>query len=198
MSGALARLAASVQAEVAASHPDFVVEVHDGTVRLSGRLLLAEGSKVIDSYDIAVVLPSDYPRGIPDVYEVGGRIPWVVDRHMYPSGRACLFAPGERWRHWARGLGMSEFLSGPVRSFFMGQTHFELTGGWLFGERSHGALGIIEAYSEMLHTTDVPVIVRFIGVLSRRKLRPRSQCPCGSGRAIHSCHMRKLADLRSK
>lgn len=184
--------------EVDAKFPDLKVEVRDRATEIVGPLRLLERDQEIDRFQIRIVLPDDYPRGVPDVYEVGGRIPCSATHHMYADGRACLFAPGERWRHWPRGKGIVDFIDGPVRSYFIGQALFELTGEWPFGQRSHGASGILEAFGDMLRTRNPRTIVRYLGVLSRKKLRPLSQCPCGSQLPIHSCHRRKLADLRSK
>lgn len=198
MAGSLQDLARQVGEEIAAEYPDFVVEVRDGAVRIRGVLRLQEDGLEIDRYEMEVVLPQGYPRTVPDVYEMAGRIPRDADHHMYPDGRACLFAPGERWRHWPRGSDLLDFLNGPVHSFFIGHAIHERTGKWEFGQRSHGAAGILESYGELLGSSDGLRIGRYLEALSRRKLRPRSPCPCGSGKAIHACHMRQLADLRGK
>jgi hypothetical protein len=198
MAASLQDLTHRVEKEIAAEYPDLVVEIREGAVRVVGLFWLLEGGQEVDRYEITVVLRSGYPRTIPDVYETAGRIPRDADHHMYADGRACLFAPGEQWRHWPQGSNLLDFLNGPVRSFFISQALYERTGEWEFGQRTHGAAGILEAYGELLGTRDALTIVRYLEALSRRKLRPRSPCPCGSGRAINSCHMRKLAELRGK
>lgn len=198
MSPALEDLASRVGDEIAADYPDLEVEARGGAVRVKGAFRLVEDEREIDRYQIEVVLPPGYPRRIPDVYETAGRIPRTADHHMYADGRACLFVPGEQWRHWPRGSNLQDFLSGPVRSFFISQAIHERTGEWEFGQRSHGALGILEAYQELIGSRDGPTIMRYLKALARSKLRPRSPCPCGSGKSINACHMQKLADLRGK
>jgi hypothetical protein len=191
-------LARQLGDEIGATYPDLVVKVGQGAVRVVGPLRLVEGLREIDRYDIAVVIRPGYPKKMPDVYEVAGRIPRNANHHMYPDGRACLFVPGERWRHWPRGSNLRGFLDGPVRSFFISQAIFERTGEWEFGQRSHGALGFVESYQELIGSRDLPTVLRYLEVLSRPKLRPRSPCPCNSGNAINVCHIRTLAELRGK
>ena len=157
-----------------------------------------EGDQEVDRYQVKITVSDDFPRSLPVVFETAGRIPPDADHHMYGNGSACLFAPGERWRYWPTGSRFVDFLDGPVRSFFIGQALFELTGEWPFGQRSHGAKGIIEAYGEMIRSRNPAVVVRYLEVLSRRKLRPRSPCPCRSGNPMHSCHLPKIASLRAK
>jgi hypothetical protein len=196
VAGSLEDLARQVGGEIASEYPDLVIEVREGAVRVTGALRLAEGQREIDRYEMEMVISQRYPRRMPDVYETAGRIPRNADHHMYPDGRACLFAPGEQWLHWPRGSNLRDFLDGPVRSFFISQAIFERTGEWEFGQRSHGAIGILESYEELIGSQDVTTVLRYLEVLSRPKLRPRSPCPCGSGKAISACHMRSLAELR--
>jgi hypothetical protein len=191
-------LADDLRRDLANAYPLLVVEIRNHLVVVCGKFQLAEDGVEIDGFEVEIVLPDDYPRGIPSVFEVARRIPHDADHHMYENGRACLFVSGERWRYWPAGSTFLEFLEGPVRSFFIGQSLFELTGEWPFGQRSHGLAGIFESYGELLRTRHIPTIARYLEVLSRRKLRPRSSCPCGSRRPIHSCHMRKIAELRGK
>jgi hypothetical protein len=198
MAWSLADIARQVRAELAAGYAHFAVNVRGGAVHVEGVLRLAENGREIDRYKIDVVVRPSYPRRIPDVYETEGRIPRDADHHMYRDGRACLFTPGEQWRHWPRGSNLRDFLEGPVSSFFIGQALFERTEKWEFGQRSHGAIGVLESYQELVGTHDNATLLRYLQVLSRRKLRPWTGCPCGSGRPMTSCHMRKLADLRSK
>jgi hypothetical protein len=196
--GSLEAVAARVRHELAGTHPELQVEVRDGAVRLVGPIRLCDDGAEIDRFDVEIVLSGRHPREVPGVYEIGGRIPRILDRHVYVAGNACLFAPGERWRHWPRGAGLAAFIDGPVRSYFVGQAHFELTEQWPFGQRSHGFEGILEAYAEIIGTAEPSTIVRYLIALARRKLRPRLPCPCGSGRPIHSCHTRQVAELRGQ
>lgn len=198
MGRSLSDLACQLRDALAHAYPDFTVTVEAGAVHIRGVLRLTDGEREIDRYDIDVVVRASYPRRMPDVYETAGRIQRDADHHMYADGRTCLFAPGERWLHWPRGSNLRDFLDGPVRSFFIGQALFERTGMWEFGQRSHGAIGVLESYRDLVGTRDNAALLRYLLVLSRRKLQPWTDCPCGSGKPMTACHMRKLADLRSK
>lgn len=184
--------------EVAAEYPDLRLSVRNGLVYCTGSFLLLKAGQEVDRYEIEVKLPADFPAGVPTVYERAGRIPRIADHHRNRDGSVCLFAPGERWRYWPEGAGLVEFLRGPVQAYFVGHAIYELTGKWPFGERSHGAAGIFEAYSDLLGTEDQRTIVRYLDALARRKLAPHRACPCGSGRSLSRCHRDAVVALRRK
>lgn len=184
--------------ELAAAYPDLRLEVREGIVHVIGPFRLFDEGAEVDRYAMHARLPADFPRGVPTVYETERRVRRVADHHCYSNGALCLFAPGERWRYWPLGEGLVEFLRGPVQAFFVGHAIFELTENWPFGERSHGTLGVVEAYSDLVGTTEIPALTRYLAVLARPKLEAHRACPCGSGRRISECHRAAVVALREK
>lgn len=69
---------------------------------------------------------------------------------------------------------------------------------WLFGERSHNALGVIEYYKEELGTDDPATVTRFIMYLSKKAIKGHWDCFCGSGKRMRHCHFAKLLEMREK
>ena len=115
---------------------------------------------------------------------------------MYKDGTACLWVPGERWRYWPLGESMTTLLKGPVLSFFVAQSIYERTSTWPFGERSHGAKGIFEAYREMVGAARTnAVLMDFIKMLGKRPIKGHWSCPCGSGSPLRSCHHDQVLSL---
>jgi hypothetical protein len=172
----------------------------DGKTVLQGDLPIVLDARVIDSFDIEVIVSSAGPREeIPIVREIGGRIPQTADRHIEEStGRACLFVPDEYWYEHPDGMDLLEFLQGPVTAFFISQVSFERGYGWPFGQRSHGANGVLEFYKSVLGIADDSTVRSFVEIISRGQLRGRSQCPCGSGLRINACHAPAIRELRSR
>jgi hypothetical protein len=180
--------------------PTLRVEIENGVVYIRGSLPLHEPETLreITRYRVEIALPRDHPKSVPLVCETGGRLPVTPDRHFSFDGSACLFVAEERWKHYPEGATILDFINGPVRQFFLGQAHFDLTGQWPFGERAHGAAGIIEYYFEELGTTDVKTVVRFLEYLAKGEAKGHWECFCGSSKRMRHCHSEKLKELRAK
>lgn len=193
--GALERLRATLDE----AFPGLTTAVEGGLVHVAGPFVLADASGAeVDRYEIDVCLPANFPIGVPTVRETAGRIPWSAAHHCYADGTLCLFAPGERSRYWPEGQGLVEFLRGPVMSYFVGHSIYELKGEWRFGERPHGAAGIVEAYADLVGSSDPRTTVRYLATLARRKWAPHRACPCGSGRRTSACHRSLVQSLRRR
>jgi len=149
-----------LEIEIARVYPELHFSIRNQIVWLSGSFPLREGKRIVDRFQIGIEFPPRYPQGFPVVYEVGGRIPRTPDRHTYPSGEACLFFPLQLTEVFPEGSTLLDFLSGPVLSFFVGQSYFELTGEWPFGEWPHGEKAIFDYYSGILGIKDRSVIAR--------------------------------------
>jgi hypothetical protein len=150
----------------------------------------------LEWFQLEVVVPGMYPDDCPFVREIGGRIPRIPDRHMNGDGTACLFVPEERARYFPIGMPLVGLLRGPIRAFFIGQLYFERFGQWPFGERGHGAKGLLEFYAEALSTTNGETILFVIDDLRRPAATRAAACPCGSGIPTEGCHPRVL-ELRA-
>ena len=188
-----------MQREVQADYPNLHFYPQGHRVVVRGSLpILHEGTE-LDRYAVEIILLASYPDALPLVFEVGGRVPWDADHHVNrETGEACLFVPDERWKVAPPTMTFLEFLNGPVRNFFLGQSLFRRTGEWPFGQRPHGAAGLREYYSELLRTDDVAMILRYLDCLRRPTLKGHWPCPCGSGRRLRACHRAQVDDLRTK
>ena len=190
----------AVRREVEDAYPELQF-VDDGThILLQGWYLLYEGSQVWSRYLIEVTLPTDSPRGFPVVREVGGRIPRIPDRHVYANGVACVALEDAFWFEYPDGLGLLEFLNGPLRSYFASQSLMEMgeTEPWPIGEWAHGVEGIFQFYSDALGIKDPLVILDCLKLLERGEVKGHWLCPCKSGEKLRKCHGAALHKLRSR
>ena len=122
----------------------------DGAKSVRGRFQVLIDRKVADSFLIRIALPSNYPKGLPTLYEIDGRIPRIVDRHINSrAGEACLYVP-EEWLAKRKDDRFSTFLNVAVRNFFLAQLYFEQHRRYPHGERPHYGAGMIEAYADIL------------------------------------------------
>ena len=180
-------------------YPNLHPYIENKTVFIRGSFPIIFQSKNLDRYSIEIEFPHDYPDSIPTVREVGGRIPRTLDSHIItPDGMCCLFLPEERWKVYPKGSSFLDFLNGPVRNFFLGQTLVRLGQSWPFGEHKHGIDGIFEYYADLLGTADLPIILQYLLYLSKPKIKGHWPCPCGSGKNLRNCHFDCLLALHQK
>lgn len=179
--------------------------VRDGPdVVVSGNYLLLENGEIsnpagpISEYDIRVVLSDRYPISEPKVFEIGGRIPRSLDRHVNSNGECCI-AVWENWLIRAEDHSFKAFMDGPLYEFFLSQYWFEKTGKWPFGEWTHGPMGLVEAYA---HALGIPneqtCLIYYLRLLSLDWPKGHWRCPCGSGKLLRHCHRDELMVLHER
>jgi hypothetical protein len=188
-----------IKKEIECDYPNLHIYVENETVFVRGSFSITFESEVLDRYQVEIEFLPDYPDSVPVVREIGGRIPRAVDSHMISAtGQCCLFLPDERWKAYPKGCSFLDFLNGPVRNFFLGQTMVRLGQSWPFGEHAHGITGIIEYYKSLLETEDVLTILNYLDYMSKPVIKGHWPCPCGSGECLRKCHFERLIDLRLK
>ena len=163
-------------------------EIEGENVVLRGIWPVYGQSELIESYSIKIVLPKDYPIGVPKIYELEGKIPRIPDRHINYDGSACIFSPPERWEKWPIGSGIDTLLDGPVKDYFFSQAYFERTGKWPFGEWAHGDAGVLQYYIDRLKVLSLKELMELV-LLSQYSSPSRQwRCPCGSQKRYRDCH----------
>ena len=173
----------------------FIEDERGAEIRGTFPVISPQG-KVLDRYQITIRLLPDYPKSLPEVREVGGRIAWDPDYHVEQDGAACVLMPDDRCRCFPEGASFREYLDGPLHDFFLGQSLVPLGEDWPFGEWSHGADGIYEFYQDVLGTSDRRTIKRFLHILSKLHFKSHLDCPCGSGKRIRKCCREQVSELR--
>ena len=154
--------------------------------------------KELDRYQISIRFLAGYPNVLPEVRELGSRIPWYAEYHVNTNGTCCVLLAEDRSRCFPIGAPFKVFLDGPVHDYFLGQSLVALGEPWPFGEWGHGTEGIHEFYRELFGTDDKKTIVRFLRVLTKLTPKPHWGCPCGSGKKIRKCCQARIADFRRK
>jgi len=193
-----------VQQAVAKHQPELSVERTDRLIILKGRFLVYGNdgpsdtpNGVFDFYQIKAGVTAGFPEEEPVVFEEGDRIPRTAERHVFPKDGNCCLGVWEEWLLTAPDHRFATFLTGPMHDYFVSQTYYEAQGAWPFGERSHGKLGVLEAYGDLLGLPpDEKTIAVYLRLLSRQTIKGHSLCPCGSGRRLRKCHVDELEHLR--
>ena len=165
-----------------------------------------DGFEVEESYHIQIHIPSEFPRSIPDVKELGGKIPRNGDFHINPgSDTLCLGSPLRLLREIAENPSLSGFAKRCLVPYFFAVTRKIRTGSdFVFGELQHGEKGIVEeegAYFGVKDRAQVRLIFELLAIKKRKA--NKLPCPCGCGLRLGKCrlhfkvnHCRKLADRK--
>ncbi|MGF1614282.1 MAG: hypothetical protein ACFCVA_10340 [Gammaproteobacteria bacterium] len=135
-------------------------------VVISGHFIVTGADGPFDSFEIEVRFRVDFPLAEPRVFETGGRVPKVADRHIYEgSGRCCTGVWEEAFLNPAV-HSIAGFMDTLVNDYFVSQTYFEVNQSWPYGDRSHGKLGVLEACCDLLGIAQDPKVCIDDDVLS--------------------------------
>lgn len=160
-----------------------------GQLRFSASYL--GSSPIYDQYDIKIFIPEDFPNEPPRTFECSGKIP--SNFHTNPDGTLCLGSPLEVRMKFKNNLLI--YVQDLVVPFLYSYSHYQKYGKLPYGELSHGALGILESYKEMLRVTNNNVVLKFLYILATGKYRGHHVCPCGSAMKIRKCHGPQILTL---
>ena len=168
----------------------------DGSGLVKGDLRFSasfNGESIEDSYEIELVIPADYPRKLPTVHEIGGRI--SKDFHRNPDASLCLGAPLQIRMKFQKNPTLLGFIEEQVIPYLYSHSYFEKYGKMPFGELSHGVKGIIEFYQELFILQSEVAVLGFLRILVDKNYRGHHNCPCGSGIKLRFCHGPMLMDI---
>lgn len=169
--------------EVLKRHKDFIFDIEKNT--LEGELWLPDG----DSYDLIIKL-DPYPRFFPAVYEIGGRIPIKMDRHMYTDTGSCCFTTRAKSQILLKTkiTSLLKFIDEIVVRYLENNSYYEINSSYCFDEYDHGSLGVVQSYQDILELTDIKRIGRLIlQRIQNKKLSIRDLCYCGSSQSLKKC-----------
>lgn len=173
-------------------YPDLRSVTHDGKQVFRGSFPIIHENEDIDRFLIEIRFPDGFTK-LPRVYEIGGRVPRTMERHVFPGGHICAEVPELTI---LRGYSFVSYLDGPVRNYFIGQGLVEKGQPWPFKEWAHGKAGLLEAYGELLGLSEEAEIRRYLDCLGHKKIKEHWPCPCGSRNQIRQCHAVDLKRLQ--
>lgn len=173
---------------VRAVQPGLVLLRQSDPPVLRGEFLVREGDEVLERFAVEVRLQRQSDRALPEVREIGGRIPHHEDWHVSGDGTLCVVQPAAFWFQEPEGLTLPGFLQGPLQGHLAGQVVVARGGKWPVGAWGHGATGICECFAEILGVTAPGVVRALVGVIAGEWINGHAPCPCGSGRKFRKCH----------
>lgn len=183
-----------------ASYPGLSVQIVNGAQILLGELPIVDTSgHEWDRYQIEIHSSPLYPYGFPLLYETGGRIPRIIDWHIYgDTGSCCVDIFPSEILNCRNGLRLPEYIRDFAIPYFANQTHRIREGYYKNGEYSHGGKGMLEFYMPVLKCNDPREAVRLLKLFCSGIGTTRSvfhTCFCGSGKKLRNCHRESLNTL---
>lgn len=179
----------------------FTHEVKDGKLRLKGSLDIGFGEE--NRYEIEIIVSNEFPRQIPEVHEIAGRVPSIMDRHFMSDNSGCCLVMPHLYRHFFKPLmTFEDFINILVVPFFQNQLYYEINGRFVQGYK-HGEFGIWEHYYELFGEDLQPKILYKLteAILKQRqdgkvRIKGHKLCPCDSGVIQRKCHGKGLISLK--
>ncbi len=193
--------------------------VSPGTIE--GRLdICAEYERrlIQDHFDVRIERKNSNSVILPAVYETGVRIDTIARRlgvsdtrnlHRNPDGGSlCLCVKQQEREKFPPGSSLLTFIENLVVPYFYALSHYEATGRWLWGEYTHGALGLLEFYEDSTRPQTKEELEEVIAAIRleptwaqfRKQMKnPASKrdCPCGSGINFGKCHPKAYRGVKT-
>jgi len=172
-------------------YPDLALEKGEGgrftVVGSLGFCVRRDGKEVQDAYEIAIVIPHDYPLSPPGLKEVGGRIPKSFHR-LSDDGTLCLGAPLAVRMAFAKHRSLLCYIQNQVVPLLFSHSYKERFGEMPYGELPHGGEGILQYYKDTFAVDEVLGVLGLLQILADDTYRGHYPCPCSSGRKLRKCH----------
>ena len=149
-----------------------------------------------DAFKIELRIPAVFPRVVPRVRELDGRVP--ENFHRIANGDLCLGSPLRLQLILSKTPTLVGFVEKCVVPYLVGFNVFEQTGKMPFGELAHGLQGLFDEYKQIFGVKADSACVEFLRLLSlKRRVANKRPCPCSSGRRLGKCHNRQANNLRN-
>ena len=179
--------------------PNLKITELDGANALKGIIdIRNDQNEVVGSFSVEIRYRMEFPYRFPVLYEVGGDIPNIADRHKYSDGICCITVLPDEILKCKNGISVLTFIEEYATPYFANQVYYLQNKKYLNGEYSHGKDGFIEFYTNFFNTTDSSkwledverVKSGTIIVMARNK-----PCFCGSGLKYKNCHNKIYYDI---
>ena len=174
-----------------------------------------EGQGVEDAFHIKITASTPTSIHLPAVYEIGGRTQEIAKKwnisdlrnlHCGNDGVICLCVKQLEQEKLPSGATLFFFIENLVVPYLYALSLYEKTGIWLWGEYSHGGLGLLEFYvdnKKPLNTEDFTEVWPAIRREKEwkeyhkqiRNPSGKKACLCGSGKLFKSCHSKAWEGL---
>lgn len=144
-----------------------------------------------DTYQIAILIPLNYPQGIPILQEVSKKIERDIDWHMVgENGLCCLATPAKIYHDLSGEITLLKWLNRFAHPFLANHVFKKKTGNYANEEFSHGTKGIIEGWEKILNINGNLCVLHYLRQISGYRTQSLNRpCFCGSGKKYKRCYV---------
>jgi hypothetical protein len=143
----------------------------------------------VNSFDIKVAVPRNYPHGFPLLFETGNKFEHIPDRHISEDGSCCVCSLQESDLVSQKGITIKDFFLRYVIPYLANQLYFDSEEEWANGDYEHGADGILQFYRELFKMDDIEQVISLLSFFNTKKMNRNDDCFCGQKVKLKRCHM---------
>ncbi|GAB6906283.1 hypothetical protein JCM12296A_21180 [Desulfosarcina cetonica] len=144
-----------------------------------------------ETYKLRIIFPPHYPRALPQVIELGNRIPKNSDYHTNKDRTFCLGSEIRLKSILLEHPSILDFIKKILDPFLYAVSYKLRYDFYPFGDLAHGEKGLIDDYQRIFKVADKASVLQVLRALGKRKrVANKLPCPCGCGQRIGKCDYR--------
>lgn len=150
----------------------------------------------VNSFDINVVVPRNYPYGFPLLFETSNKFEHIPDRHINEEGSCCVCSLQESDLISQKGIAIKDFFLGYVVPYLANQLYFDSEEEWANGDYEHGAEGILQFYRELFEMEPIHEVINLLSFFNTHKMNRNDNCFCGKKEKLKRCHLQTYTIIK--
>jgi hypothetical protein len=176
--------------EVRREYPYLIFQKKAKEYILYGTIFI-RNNDIKDKYELEISIPGDYPKEIPTVKEVEGKIP--KNFHCNRDSTLCLETPLKIYKTFRKCETLKNFIDKLIVPYLYSFSYYKKHDGNLpYGEHKHGAEGILDDYKIEFGVNKNFKALKLLQILAEDYYRGHHLCPCGSGKKLRNCHIKNI------
>jgi hypothetical protein len=157
------------------------------------------GIEIRDTYELEITIPNGFPKDIPEVKEVGRKIPRNAMYHINIDDTLCLGSPIRLLKKISQHPNLSGFTETCLIPYLYAVSYkLKFGGEFIFGELAHDKPGIIDDYLNLFGLKYPEQVIETLVLLGiKKRVANKAPCPCSCGLRLGKCRFRyKVNELR--
>lgn len=183
--------------EVLEMFPKLKLFEKDKKKTISGEIDIFDAAgNYVNSFDINVVVPRNYPYGFPLLFETSNKFEHIPDRHINEEGSCCVCSLQESDLISQKGIAIKDFFLGYVVPYLANQLYFDSEEEWANGDYEHGAEGILQFYRELFEMEPIHEVINLLSFFNTHKMNRNDNCFCGKKEKLKRCHLQTYTIIK--
>ncbi len=184
--------------EVLEIFPKLKLLENDNNKSLYGEIDIFDSeNNYIDSFEIKVIIPRNYPYGFPSLFELGKKFEHVPDRHISDDDSCCVCSLQESDLVRQKGISLKDFILKYVIPYLANQLYYDSEQKWVNGDYEHGIEGILQYYKELFKTPSIEKVIELLSFFAVVKINRNDNCYCGVKVKLKRCHLQTYTIIKS-